>query len=103
MPDSNDIKEIGEMLDAVSGRLPKLISGLLDTLYSASAGEKMGLAVGNFYKGLIDSGIPASEAVNMARDYMLTIKDITGALRNKEQTKPKGTEKEQTKPKDTEG
>ncbi|MGI5899097.1 MAG: hypothetical protein ACOX8S_04135 [Christensenellales bacterium] len=75
---ANDIpvKEIGELLDQVSGKLPKMISGLLDTMYSAEAGQKMGQAVGSFYKELVGSGIPPEEALKMARDYMLSIKEI---------------------------
>lgn len=78
----NDIpvKEIGELLDTVSGKLPKMISGLLDTMYSAEAGKKMGQAVGGFYKELTESGIPSEEALKMARDYMLSIKELANSL-----------------------
>ena len=71
------VKEIGELLDEVSGKVPKLINGLMDTIYSAEAGKKMGKSVGNLYKELIDSGIPKEDALKMARDYMLSLKDIT--------------------------
>lgn len=73
----NDAKEIGAILDEVSLKVPKLIGGLLDSFYSAEAGKKMGQAVGNFYKELVAEGIPPEEAIKMARDYMLSIKDIT--------------------------
>ena len=72
------VKEIGELLDEVSGKVPKLITGLMDTVYSAEAGTKMGKSVGNLYKELVDSGIPQEEAIKMAKDYMLSIKDIAG-------------------------
>ena len=72
------VKEIGQLLDEVSGKVPKLIGGILETLYSAEAGKKMGQSVGNMYKELIESGIPESEAIKMAKDYMLSIKDIAG-------------------------
>ncbi|MCL2663998.1 MAG: hypothetical protein FWE82_00145 [Defluviitaleaceae bacterium] len=70
------VKEIGELLDEVSDKVPKLISGLLGTLYSGEAGENMGFAVGNFYKALVESGIPNEDAVSMARDYMLSMRDM---------------------------
>jgi len=78
----NDIpvKEIAELLDEVSGKLPKMISGLLDTMYSADAGKKMGQAVGSFYKELIDSGIPSDEALKMSKDYMLSIKELINGI-----------------------
>lgn len=69
------VKEIGELLDEVSGKIPKLITGLMDTLYSADAGKKMGQAVGSFYKELVEGGIPQEDALKMAKDYMLTLKD----------------------------
>lgn len=76
---SNEIptKEIGELLDEVSDKIPKLITGLMDTLYSAESGKKMGQAVGSLYKELIDSGIPKEDALQMAHDYMLSLKDIS--------------------------
>ena len=74
------VKEIGQLLDEVSGKVPKLISGIIDTIYSAEAGKKMGQSIGNLYKELIESGIPEEEAVKMAKDYMLSIKDITGNM-----------------------
>jgi hypothetical protein len=80
MPNDIPVKEIGELLDEVSGKLPKMISGLMDTMYSADAGKKMGQAVGGFYKELIDSGIPSEEALKMSKDYMLSIKELINSF-----------------------
>lgn len=74
------VKEIGELLDEVSGKIPKLLTGVMDTLYSAEAGKKIGQAVGSFYKELAESGIPADEALKMAKDYMISLKEIAGSL-----------------------
>lgn len=82
MPNDIPVKEIGEMLDEFSLKLPKLISGILDNMYSAENGRKIGQAVGNLYKELVESGIPQDEALKMARDYMLSLKDITGVFSN---------------------
>jgi tetrahydromethanopterin S-methyltransferase subunit G len=75
---SNDLhaKEIGQLLEEVSEKLPKMFCGLMNTMYSSEAGKKMGRAVGSFYKELIDSGIPSDEALKMAKDYMLLFKEI---------------------------
>lgn len=70
-------KEIGEILDAVSDKVPKLISGIVSTLYSAEAGKNMGQAVGSLYKELLDSGLPQDVAIEMAKNYMLSLKDIS--------------------------
>lgn len=78
MPSDIPVKEIGELLDEVSGRVPKLINGLMDAMFSAEAGKKMGQAVGNLYKELVESGIPQEDALKMAKDYMLALKDIAG-------------------------
>jgi len=78
------VKEIGELLDEVSGKLPKMISGILETLYSAEAGRSMGQSVGNFYKELVGAGISQEEALKMAKDYMLSLKDITSSFTKQE-------------------
>jgi hypothetical protein len=77
MPSDIPVKEIGELLDQVSSKVPKLIDSLMGSLFSAEAGKKMGQAVGNLYKELIEAGVPREEALQMARDYMVTLKDIT--------------------------
>jgi len=80
MPNDIPVKEIGELLDEVSSKIPKMISGLMDTMYSAEAGKKMGQAVGGFYKELIESGIPPEEALKMSKDYMLSIKELVNSF-----------------------
>jgi len=79
---SNEIptKEIGELLDEVSTKVPKLITGLMDTLYSPEAGKKMGQSVGAMYKELVDSGIPSEEALAMAKEYMASIKSAMSSI-----------------------
>jgi hypothetical protein len=81
MPDSHGIpeipvKEISELLDTVSKKLPDLISNLLRTIYSQEAGSEMGKAVGSLYKELLASDIPQDVALKMATDYMISLKDI---------------------------
>ena len=69
----NDVKAAMAMLDRVEKEIVFLTGRI---------GEKMGEAVGSFYRQLVESGIPQEEALRMARDYMLSLKDITGAIRN---------------------
>jgi hypothetical protein len=70
----NDAEELKGVLEAVSEKVPTLIRDLvgavMDTVYSPEAGKKMGASVGAFYKELVESGIPAEEALKMAREYM---------------------------------
>ena len=77
-----DAREIAEVLDAVATKVPALIHSVLEGLYSPQAGKEMGQAVGNLYKELIAAGIPAEEAMKMAKDYMLSLKDIVAAGKN---------------------
>ncbi|MHB1154459.1 MAG: hypothetical protein ACYCWE_03140 [Eubacteriales bacterium] len=81
---SNEIptREIGELLEEVSTKVPKLIQGIISSLYSAEAGKNMGQAVGNLYKELIEAGIPQEDALKMAKDYMLSLKDVSGNFAN---------------------
>lgn len=71
------VKEIGELLDTVSDKIPKLISGIVSSLYSAEAGTNMGKAVGNLYKELLESGLPEDVALEMTKNYMISLKDIS--------------------------
>jgi hypothetical protein len=80
MPSNIPVKEIGELFDEISIKLPKVFNGLMDTLYSAEAAKRMGQAVGAFYKELIQSGIPAEEAIKMAKEYMLSIKGLANSF-----------------------
>jgi len=74
------VKEIGELLDEVSTKVPKLINSLLSTLYSAEAGKNMGQAVGNLYKELIAAGLPQEVAIEMSKDYIQTLKGLTDSM-----------------------
>lgn len=73
---ANRIQELGDMLELVSAKVPKIITECLKTLYSEEAGSQMGKAVGKFYKELVEAGIPDSEALKMTKDYMDTVKSL---------------------------
>ncbi|MCI8387422.1 MAG: hypothetical protein HFE63_03015 [Clostridiales bacterium] len=79
---STEAKEVSEMLDAVSAKVPNLIRELMSSLYSPEAGANMGKAVGAFYKELISAGMPEDIAIKMAQDYMSTIKSQTTNMIN---------------------
>lgn len=72
----NNMKDLAELLDTVTEKVPKLLNGVISTIYSAESGEQLGKAVGAFYKSLVDSGIPATDALEMAKDYMTQIKGV---------------------------
>jgi hypothetical protein len=72
----SDARDIREILEAVSDKVPKLIKEVMGSLYSKDAGTNMGQSVGAFYKELVDSGIPAKDALDMAKSYLFSIKDV---------------------------
>jgi hypothetical protein len=76
----NDAEELKVVLETVSEKVPALIHGLvsavMETIYSPEAGARLGASVGAFYKELIASGIPAEEALKMAKDYIGAISRV---------------------------
>ncbi len=74
MPDQDDPKKLGELLDVVSARLPAMMGAIRDTFLSESAGRDFGKAVGAFYKELVASGIAPEQAMAMTSEYINTIK-----------------------------
>ncbi len=71
-----DAEELREVLDVVSERIPGLLRGLRDVLYSKEAAEGMADSVATFYKKLVEAGIPKEEALKMAQGYMINLRDL---------------------------
>ncbi|MBC7220309.1 hypothetical protein H5T55_02295 [Candidatus Bipolaricaulota bacterium] len=74
--DSGDVEELREVLSVVTQQVPGLLKGLRDVLYSKEAAENMADAVGTFYKRLVEAGIPREEALEMARGYMINLREV---------------------------
>jgi len=73
---SKDAADVKEILDAVSEKIPGIMHGLRDTLFSEEAGRELGKAVGAFYKELVDSSIPPEEALAMAKSYIGSLQSV---------------------------
>jgi hypothetical protein len=71
------VKEIGELLDEVSSKVPKMLNGIMNEVYSEDAGTRIGKGAGSLYKELIASGLPADAALEMTREYMNTLTEAT--------------------------
>ena len=69
-------EELKDVLETVSTMLPNLLGGLRDVLYSKTAAENMGDAVGAFYKKLVESGMSKEVALEMAQGYMLNLREV---------------------------
>ncbi len=76
MSEHKDVNELREVLDVVSDRIPGLLRGLRDVLYSKEAAENMADSVATFYKKLVDAGIPKEEALKMSQGYMINLRDL---------------------------
>ena len=76
--ENHDVQDLREVLEVVSDKVPGLLSGLRDVLYSKESAENMAESVGTFYKKLVESGIPKEDALEMARGYMINMRDIMG-------------------------
>lgn len=76
-----DVQELREVLSVVTEQVPSLLKGLRDVLYSKEAAENMADAVGTFYKRLVDAGIPKEEALEMARGYMIDLRQALQGIK----------------------
>ena len=77
--EKREAEEVREILDVVSDRIPALLKGLRDVMYSREAAENMADAVATFYKKLVEAGIPKEDARDMARGYMINLRDVLGS------------------------
>jgi len=79
MSDNDMIKGIDdfkEVLEVVTEKVPSLLKGLRNALYSREAAENMAESVATFYTKLVEAGIPKDQAMEMTRGYMINLRDI---------------------------
>jgi len=74
-----DIDDLKEVLGVVTDKVPNLLRGLRNVLYSKDAAENMADAVATFYTKLVAAGIPKDEAMSMTKGYMINLRDIFGS------------------------
>ena len=72
--DAEELKEVAEALPELFGALndaiPKLISGLINSVYSPEAAGNMAAGIGKFYSNLIAEGIPEDVALDMTKKFV---------------------------------
>jgi hypothetical protein len=71
------VKEIGELLDEVSTKLPKLLEGIQKSYYSVENGSNAGKSIGAFYKELLAAGMAEDIALRLTERFMVSVKDLT--------------------------
>jgi len=65
-----DVEELKEVLSIVSDKVPALIKGLVQSVFSVDAAADMGKAAATYYKELKAGGIPDEVAIKMTQDYI---------------------------------
>ena len=73
-----DMDDLKEVLSVITDKVPGLLRGLRNVLYSKDAAENMADAVATFYTKLVDAGIPKDQAMDMTKGYMINLRDIFG-------------------------
>ena len=72
--EGEELKEVAEALPelfgAINDAIPKLISGLIESVYSPEAAGNMAAGIGKFYSNLIAEGIPEDVALDMTKKFV---------------------------------
>ena len=77
-----DPEDLATVLDTVSEKVPKMIRGIMDSFFSPEAAANMAKSVAEFRKTLIENGIPEAEAMAMTREYMQTVTNWKGMMKD---------------------
>lgn len=78
---SHDAQEVADIFETLATKIPQMINGILGSLFSPESAENMGKAVAEFRKSLIEGGIPEEEAMKMTREYLGTLTNWSGIIR----------------------
>ena len=75
----HSVDDLRELLETVGEKVPDLLRGLRNLVYSKEAAENMADAVSTFYTKLVAAGIPKEDALDMARGYVLNLRELLGS------------------------
>ena len=67
---TEDAQEVKEILEAVSETVPKLLNDITDALFNPEKTKEFGATVANFYKSLMESGMPPDQAFELTKRFM---------------------------------
>ncbi len=72
--DMSELREVAEVLpeifSALNESIPKLISGLIGSIYSPESAGNMAKGIGQFYSNLVAEGIPEDVALDMTKKFV---------------------------------
>ncbi|MFW9919674.1 MAG: hypothetical protein ACFFED_08755 [Candidatus Thorarchaeota archaeon] len=85
-------KALPELFNAINDSIPKMISGIISSVYSPEAAGNMGTAVGQFYSKLIEEGIPEPVALEMTKKFVgaLDFEKLIGMVTSEVDSERKG-------------
>lgn len=59
-----------KILDTVADKVPSLVRGVIQAIFSEQAGRDLGMSVSAFYKALKESGMPEDMVNKLMFEYM---------------------------------
>ncbi|MGQ4910702.1 MAG: hypothetical protein ACP6KW_00900 [Candidatus Thorarchaeota archaeon] len=72
--DAEELREIAaalpELLGAINESIPRLIQGLIGSIYSPESAGNMAKGIGQFYSNLVAEGIPEDVALDMTKKFV---------------------------------
>lgn len=72
--DAEELRAIAQALPdlfgAINDSIPKLISGLIGSIYSPESAGNMAKGIGQFYSNLVAEGIPEDVALEMTKKFV---------------------------------
>jgi len=68
--DLEDAESVKELLDVVSQGIPGVVRGIQEAVYSPEQSKQMALSIAEFYKTLVDAGIPDHQAQGLTHSHM---------------------------------
>jgi hypothetical protein len=74
-------EDIAEIFEVISDKVPTMIRGIIESFFSPDAAANMGKAVAEFRRTLIEGGISEEEAMEMTREYLRTLTNWQGMMR----------------------
>ncbi|TFF91115.1 hypothetical protein EU545_05550 [Candidatus Thorarchaeota archaeon] len=82
--DADELREIADalpqLLGAINESVPKLIKGLIGSVYSPESAGEMAKGIGQFYSNLIAEGIPEDVALDMTKKFVGAL-DFEGIMK----------------------
>ena len=67
---TEDSKEVAEILDVVADKVPKLLNDITDALFNPEKTKAFGANVAEFYKTMVDNGMPPEQAFELTKKFM---------------------------------